>query len=247
MNKMSFRRRRRRIETGSSAAADARQMMTLALFIMLLAFFIVLNTLSSYEEIKTEQVRRSVELAFSNDPQLKDRQTSVKPDPAKAMKEGHTFDRLEALFEAQIVSFEATQSKSQGIMMVRVPYEKFSTAIMALGQKDLTRYPSRRAIAGNFFLPTLVSILRANIDGAPTRMEIITHTKENPAKLQNQAPMDLGKNITQVGEFSRKLIEQGMPNKLVNIGISSGDPDFVDLVFRKYVPFSPVETEAIDG
>jgi hypothetical protein len=241
---MSFRRRRRRNDSdSSSASADSRQMMNLALFIMLLAFFIVLNTLSSYEEIKTEQVRRSVELAFSNDPSLKDTSPSVKPDPAKSMKEGHTFDRLEALFEAQIVSFEATQSKSRGMMMVRVPYEKFSTAIMALDQKDLTRYPSRRAIQGNFFLPTLVSILRANIDGAPTRMEIVAHADENPAELQNQAPAELNKIIDNVGAFSRKLSDQGMPQKLVNIGIAEGDPAYIDLVFRKYVPFSPAGEE----
>lgn len=238
---MSYRRRRRKIESGSSASADSRQMMTLALFIMLLAFFIVLNTLSSYEEIKTEQARRSVQLAFSNDPELQERKTSVKPDPAKSMMEGHTFDRIDALFESQIASFESTQSKSQGVMMVRVPYDKFSQAVMAVGQKDLTRYPSRRAVQGNFFLPTLVSIMRANIDGAPTRLEMLIHTDENPAQLQNQSPVELGKEITKVGEFSRKLAEQGMPKKLINIGISDGNPDYVDLVFRKYVPFSPVQ------
>lgn len=216
-------------------------MMTLSLFIMLLAFFIVLNAISSYEELKTEQVKRSVELAFSRDPDVKDTSPSVKQDPAKSVKEGHTFERLDALFESEIVSFESTQSKSRGVMMVRVPYEKFSKAIMATGQKDLTQYPSRSAIRGNFFLPTLVSILRANIDGAPTRMEIFLNTKGNPAKLQNQNPTAFGKTISQAGAFSRRLEEQGMPQKLVNSGVQKGDPKYVDLVFRKYVPFSIAE------
>ena len=61
-------------------------------------------------------------------------------------------------------------------MMVRVPLDRFSKAIMATGQKDLTRYPTRRDIQGNFFLPTLVSILRANIDGAPTRLQMVLNT-----------------------------------------------------------------------
>lgn len=215
--------------------------MILSLFIMLLAFFIVLNTLSSYEEIKTEQVRRSVELAFSNDPDLKDNLSSVKPDPAKSMMEGHTFDRLEALFESQIVSFEATKSKTLGIMMVQVPYEKFAAAINAVGQKDLTRYPSRRAVQGNFFLPTLVSILRTNIDGAPTRMEVLLKTKKNPAEVQNQAPSQLSQRIDLAAGFSSKLETQGMPQKLLNIGVSKGNPDFVELVFKKYIPFSLTE------
>lgn len=238
---MSIRKRRRRNETVSASSANAGQMMSLALFIMLLAFFIVLNAISSYEDLKTEKVRRSVEMAFSNDPQMKEELPSTRDDPAKSMKEGHTFDRLDALFESEIASFEATSSKSSGVMMVRVPYEDFSKAIMAIGQKDLLQYPTRSAVRGNFFLPTLVSLLRADIDGAPTRMEILVFTNDNPAELQNQVPADLAEVMNRVGTFSRRLEEQGMPQKLVNIGVAKGNPDFVDLVFRKYIPFSPVE------
>lgn len=234
------RRRNRTIPSGG----DAGQMMNLSLFIMLLAFFIVLNSLSSYEEIKTETVRRSVELAFSNDPDIKEDISSTREDPAKSLKEGHTFDRIDALFESQIISFEQTSSKSRGIMMVRVPYEKFSKAILATGQKDLLNYPSRKAVRGNFFLPTLVSLLRRNIDGAPTRMEIMVHTKKNPAEIQNQAPKKIQSVISKVGVFSQRLQRQGMPQKLINIGVSKGDPEFIDLVFRKYIPFSPVKVEA---
>lgn len=240
---MAIFKRRRRNRTIPSAGADTGQMMNLSLFIMLLAFFIVLNTLSSYEEIKTEKVRRSVELAFSKDAKTKEELPSTRDDEAKSLKEGHTFDRIDALFEAQIVSFEATKSKSSGVMMVRVPYEKFSQAILAVGQKDLLQYPSRKAVRGNFFLPTLVSLLRRDIDGAPTRMEILVHTKDNPAEIQNQAPKELQNMITKVGVFSQKLEKQGMPQKLINIGIAKGDPEFIDLVFRKYIPFSPVKVE----
>ncbi|HPF78312.1 MAG TPA: hypothetical protein PLF01_03370 [Alphaproteobacteria bacterium] len=239
---MAIFKRRRRNRTQTSGA-DAGQMLNLSLFIMLLAFFIVLNSLSSYEELKTEQVRRSVELAFAKDPKIQPDQSSARKDPAQALKEGHTFDRIDALFESEIMSFEATSSKSLGIMMVRVPYEKFSKAIMATGQKDLLQYPSRKAVRGNFFLPTLVSILRRNIDGAPTRMEIMVHTEENPAMLQNQQPKKMMEVMSKVGVFSQRLEKQGMPEKLLNIGVSKGDPEYIDLVFRKYIPFSPTEVE----
>ncbi len=239
---MAVFKRRRRNRTASSGS-NTGQMMNLSLFIMLLAFFIVLNTLSSYEEIKTETVRRSVELAFSKDAEIKEDLPSVRDDPAKSLKEGHTFERLDALFESQIVSFETTSSKSRGIMMVRVPYKKFSEAILAVGQKDLLQYPSRKAVRGNFFLPTLTSLLRRNIDGAPTRMEILVHTKKNPAELQNQAPKKLQDIMSKVGVFSQRLQKQGMPEKLINIGVAKGDPDFIDLIFRKYIPFSPAKVD----
>lgn len=236
---MMYRKRRRRNEAISSGT-DTGQMMNLALFIMLLAFFIVLNSLSSYEEIKTEKVKRSVELAFSKDKKIKEDMPSTTPDPAQSLKEGHTFDRLDALFKSQIASFETTKSKSRGVMMVRVPYADFEKSMNALGQKNLLNYPSRRDVRGNFFLPTLTSLLRADIDGAPTRMEIMLHTNSNPAELQNQKPRNLNKVILVAGQFSQKLEKQGMPQKLVNIGVSKGNPEFIDLVFRKYIPFSPV-------
>lgn len=237
---MKIFKRRRRIETGSSSS-NTGQMMNLSLFIMLLAFFIVLNTLSSYEEIKTEQVKRSIELAFSKDPDVKEIKSSATPDPAQAMRQGHTFDRLDALFNAQISSFEAVQSKSQGVMMVQVPYDEFEQAILAVGQKDLLQYPSRKAIRGNFFLPTLSSILRTNIDGAPTRMEILLNVRGNPAKIQNIKPETMDALIATASTFSKKLEDQGMPQKLLNAGVQKGDPKVVNLVFRKYVPFSPVK------
>lgn len=240
---MTIKNRRRRNQTVPESSANSGQMMNLALFIMLLAFFIVLNAISSYEELKTEKVKRSIELAFSNDPDLKDDMPSVRDDPIQSLKEGHTFDRLDALFESEISSFESSHSKSQGVMMVKVPYDDFSKAVMAVGQKNLLQYPSRKNVRGNFFLPTLVSLLRADIDGAPTRMEILINIDGNPAQMQNQQPLKIGSTINTVGEFSQRLQTQGMPQRLINIGITDGDPAFVDLVFRKYVPFSPIEAE----
>lgn len=232
-------KRRRRIQE-SNSGADTSQMMNLSLFIMLLAFFIVLNSLSSYEEIKTEKVKRSIEMSFSKDPQVEPMKASTAPDPVQAMSEGHTFDRLDALFNAQIASFEAVQSKSRGVMMVQVPLEDFTKAVMAIGQKDVTRYASRRDVKEIFFLPTLVSILRTNIDGAPTRMEISLNVPENPAELQNQSPEKIAAVVIMGGQFAQLLERKGMPQKLINIGVSKGDPKMVDLVFRKYIPFSPV-------
>lgn len=237
---MSIRRRRRRNESGSSSS-DTGQMMDLALFIMLLAFFIVLNTLSTYEDVKTEKVRRSIALSFSKEAAITQSMPSSRPDPVQSLKEGHTFDRLDALFESQIMAFEATKIKSRGVMLVRLPYDDFERAIEAIGQKNLLNYPSRKEIRGNFFLPTLASLLRANIDGAPTRMEINVQVKGNPAKIQNQKPKELDDIISKVGAFSQKLEKSGVPKKLINIGIRKGNSKFIELVFRKYVPFSPVE------
>ena len=203
---------------------------------------------TTYEEEKSEKVRRSVNIAFNKD--VKEDLSSNRESEAQSMKEGHTFDRIEGLFEAQITSFDSEKSKILGRMNVQVEYERFVNAITKPDQIDILRYPSRRAIRDNFFLPTLVSIMKANIDGAPTRIEIIFHTKDNPADLQNDAPQELKAKINDIGLISRTLEAQGLPQKLLNIGLEQGDPDIVDLNFIKYIPFSPVTSnpsEEADG
>ena len=219
--------------------------MNLSLFIMLLAFFIVLNSMSSYEEIKTESVKRSIKVTFTNE--QPEEKPAVKKDPTLSMREGHTFDRLDALFQAQIVSFEVQKSKSTGRMMIRVEKERFFNAMLKAGQFDLYRYPSRRDVKGNFFLPTLVSMIRSNIDGAPTRLDIIMHNDQDPAHLKNHAPQILRQKIENIGEVARKLDDRGLPQKLLTIGVEKGDPQYIDLIFTKYQPFSPVETVTPDG
>ncbi len=219
--------------------------MNLSLFIMLLAFFIVLNALSDYEEVRTESVKRSLELAFSNDPELKEALPSSTDNPVQAMREGKAFDRIGALFQSEIASFETEKSEATGVMRVKVPFDTFADAVMAVGQKDLLRYPSRRAVRGNFFLPTLTSILRTEIDGISTRMEIIMHVKNNPARMQNQKPVILSSFVNRVGSFARQFDKAGMPQKLINVGLAQGDPDFVELIFRRYVQFSPISSDLI--
>lgn len=246
---MAFRRRRRRNQNVNNAGgSNAGQMLNLSLFIMLLAFFIVLNSLSSYEEVKSEKVRRSINIAFNKD--AKEDLSSMRESISESMHEGHTFDRLDGLFQSQITSFESQKSKLLGRMSVQVEYDRFVNAITRPDQIDILRYPTRREIRDNFFLPTLVSLMRANIDGAPTRMEIVFHTNENPADLQNDAPQQLKSRIDDIGLISRTLEAQGLPQKLLNIGIEKGDPNIVELNFIKYVPFSPLmenESEGADG
>lgn len=220
--------------------------MNLSLFIMLLAFFIVLNSISSFQEDKASKVRRSVERAFTVQAVEDNERSSVTDGKAQSVSEGNSFDRLEALFQSQLSGFKQTKDRSRGIMMVEVDYTVFEKAINALNQGDLTKTPTRGETRENFFLPTLSSIMQANVNGAPTRMEIYLHVNQNPAILQNEQPHDMRVKTNILGEFSRKLQNQGVPEKLVNIGVMQGDPQKIKLVFRKYIPFSPM-AELSDG
>ena len=217
--------------------------MNLSLFIMLLAFFIVLNAISTFEENKAAKVRRSVEDSFSVKITRDNEAPSVTQGKAKSINEGNSFDRVEALFKSQFSGVKPSKDLSRGVMMIDLPYVKFEKAINALDQYDLTQSPARNEVRENFFLPTLSSILQANINGAPTRMEIYMHMNDNPASLQNDQPRDVRVTTNLLGEFSRKIQSNDVPEKLINIGIAKGDPTVVRLVFRKYVPFSVTDSK----
>lgn len=235
---LKFRRRRNEEVSQSS---NTGMLMNLSLFIMLLAFFIVLNSLSAYEEKKIGDVVESVEIAFAKDARQKDIAPSVTDSPVQSVNEGSTFERIDALFQAQISSYKKTVDATRGVMTISLPLDKFSRAIMAAGQRDLTKMPATRDPRGNFMIPTLVSILKSDEKGAVYRMNILMHTPDNPPHYQNQNPSEMGMVMGRVSGFAEKLERGGFSQKLLNVGIKKGKPDMVELNFEPHVPFSPVD------
>jgi flagellar motor protein MotB len=235
---MSYRRRRKEDKTDNSAG-NVAQLITLSLFIMLLAFFIVLNSISTYEDEKKSAAIKSVDEAFSKHALDLDESPSLNPAIEKSVHEGHVFDRLDALFDSQISTYEIKANKATGVMSVDIPLEEFARTMSIIGQKDLTKIPSKRVIVkGKYFLPTLVSVLRSEQEGVSTRMEIIMHVDKNPVYLEGKTSEKLEVAMNSVAGFSERLEEIGFPQKLLNIGLKKGDSKSLTLTFRRHNEFS---------
>ncbi|MEM6782037.1 MAG: flagellar motor protein MotB, partial [Pseudomonadota bacterium] len=220
---MKVFRRRRRIQPASSGSSPT-QLMNLSLFIMLLAFFIVLNAISSFEEFKVKPIIDSLEDAFATDVRQQDTSPSMMQDPLASIHDGDTLDRIEALFEAQIRTFETTKSKTAGVMMVELELEEFINSIMAVGQRTLTPDNSRNP-PQFYFLPTLVSILQSDRAGITYRMDMLLHTDDNPAVVQNRDPNAVRELVNQGGIISQRLENIGMSTNVISIGVKEGDVD----------------------
>ncbi|NCO02797.1 MAG: hypothetical protein GW903_01235 [Alphaproteobacteria bacterium] len=235
-------RRRRRNDVENNTIKTG-QLMNLSLFIMLLAFFIVLNAMSSYEPNLAEPIIKSLDNTFSTDAVKKDAAPSVKEDPVQSVNEGDIFDRIDALFTAQIVSYKKTISSNRGEMMLELPLEKFSQGVMAAGQKDLTTMSTARNVRGNFLVPTLVSIIKSEQRDITYRMDIMMHVSDNPANLQNQNPTKIAAVMRRGSALAQKLEQGGFSQKLINIGLKKGDEKMVELVFRRHEPFQVLTEE----
>ncbi len=237
-----MQRRRRRVNVGSSSSGSD-QVLSLSLFLMLLAFFIVLNSISKFEETKIKPLLDSIEQSFSKDfTPPENTNPSVQESETPSVDEGDVTEKLEALFKSQIPNYESASNKTKGTMHVRLPYSEFREAVMAVGQRTpqrTTGTESGQVMLKGFFLPALIALIRTDQTDVAYRMDIILNLGDNPPHLQNNNPQLAERSIKKMGEISKKLENSGLPTKLQSIGFGGGPEDTVDLVFRPHIPYDP--------
>ncbi len=215
----------------------ANQFLALALFIVLLSFFIVLNSMSTYDEAKAKPVLNSISTAFNQDDQPIDLSESVAPDPINSVHQGDVLDNLKTLFTAQIASLDIRKNRLGTIMHVSMPLLQFEREILSPTAKIPDGIGG--GVIGEEFLPVLVSLLRAE-NTAPYCMDMVLNIEANPATQKNNAPDTLTKNIQKVSTYTQTLERSGLPNRLMTAGLGKGDPKTIELYFRRHEPFSPV-------
>ena len=208
--------------------------MALSLFLMLLAFFIVLNSISSYEEYKVKPVMNNIKTTFAPRALRLETSPSRQKNPIKAMGKGSTVERLQALFRAQIPSADIHYNKSTGVMRMEMAYDKLEKAIMAIGQEkpDLDNPEDAPA---DFFVPMLASLLDLEKADRPYRMSIMRTFSRDPASRYLKRKSMMQKRIESHGALAEKLVEGGVPGKVLSIGMQAYDEaNRAILYFRPY-------------
>lgn len=221
-------RRRRQLH---QPPANSTVLLNLSLFLMLLAFFIVLNGMSSFEEMRYKPIMESLASTFSSATQREDSAPSVTPNPVKSINEGSAVDRLDALFNAQITGAKVTSSSRAGVMHVELPLEEFDQAMTRPGQVDLTQVDKITGLQ-TYFLPTLVSLMKEAEQGRPYRVDIIVHTQGSPAGVYNTNPAGYSALVITVAGYAALLEKQGLSKDLLSIGVSEGSRDKIEMFFR---------------
>lgn len=212
----------------------ANQYLALSLFVMLLSFFIILNSMSKFEDSKSKSVLSSLDVAFSGGMLDREEQApSLKQAEKQDTNEGNTLDRIEGLFENNISNFKVVKNRFGTEMRIIMPLEEFeeqlSSTQQVLQNDDL-------AAGQNTFLTTLVSLVQSEDTGVPYRMDMILNTGEQPARMKNETPEELNRYAAMATSFSRLLEENGMPIRFMSTGLDSGDKDYIELLFRRYEP-----------
>lgn len=221
-----------------------RQFLALSLFVILLAFFVVLTSLSEYDSTKAMPVLSSLEMAFAGK-QLEREADKSAAEKAEFdnLRQGDTLDKIKASLNATISDFDARKNRLGTEMYVRMPRRDFERALQAsVGLPD-----DNRALSGmdGPFISTLISLLNAAREERPYRMDILLETETNPAALQNEAPEKIAALMQRVSGYSAALQNAGLPEFLVSAGLSyrgqrdEAEGDFVELVFTRHKSFDP--------
>ena len=219
----------------------ANQFLGLSLFIMLLAFFIILNAISTFEDTKSRPVLNSLMVAFSN----RDPTELIPPGPtlekSPMFNLGSTLDKLEALFQSQISEAQTKQNRLGTTMYLRMPFEPFRDAVYSSLSAAPQAPVSPIDDAQVNLLPMLVSLLETG-DSVAYKMDMILNINDDPALLVSEGPEVYSIHNNAISGIARRITDAGLPTKQITAGIRQGDEGYVNLVFRRYEPFNPTRS-----
>lgn len=210
----------------------ANQYLTLALFLMMLSFFIVLNGMSSYDNKKKDLVVSSVKDAFSLEIKEPEIASLIDVNAVQSLHTGDSLERMRGLFGTHISNFRASKNRMGTVMKVTLPYDEFKTAI----QKSVAVSPDTLGPDGDeqgSFLPTMISLVRSEKSGVPYRMDIVLN-----------APQHVAEDVNKVSLLTDMLEKAGLPEHLISAGLGEGPAEMVDLYFRRYEAYNPLNHNA---
>jgi hypothetical protein len=204
----------------------------LSLFLLVLAFFIVLVAISTIEKAKSKAVMNSLSSTF----------TTYQPEGTKptdfTAKEGDVLGRQ--AFQEEITGIFATTLQVAKVEVVKpgrlMRAQMPSSAMFEANEARI----KQNALA---FLDRTVAALGGRPPGLRFDLEFVIGAPTGSDKL-----LAVGENLemARAGAFAREMISRGAPPDSVAIGLTPGDPEKITLRFyvRRHDGALPVQPRA---
>lgn len=203
---------------------------------MLLSFFIILNSLSDFNEEKATKIQYSLTIAFASHEDLEyGLDPSLVDSPAQSFKEGDALENIEALFTAQITGVKVQKNRFGNRMKITLPAEELERVLMGSDNNKSSRPKAVvRDDMNGAFGSTLVSFLDIQT-AIPYQMDMILHVSDKQSD-EGSMTQEEKTQIHKVASYSDYLEKLGVPGRIITAGISSGEQGMVDLYFKRYEP-----------
>lgn len=212
--------------TPPTPPANGAVALFLALYLLLLAFFILLNTISTFEEVKTREVQESLSSAFA----------SILP-PTTSLQ-------TVTSIEGPVVAAEDMQAKlgslfQTAIKVVRVQVIQPGKLMEVIMHVDQLFDPNSILIRERQadFMEQLASVLSDDQGYASYEMEMVMGSE-----VGSKGTVEIENNlqIARAGSFARELIAVGAPQDHFFVGIDPGSDPFI-VTFRFFWNLGPKE------
>lgn len=195
---------------------NAAPMMFLSMFIILLAFFIVLVVLSEIVDQKAEVAIQSVAKVFSAIPRPDSNLVITKQLRNKGLTTEAILKDIERLIRTEIKVTEAIDASGTGQFFFKVPIHEFFERGKAEIREDRIIIFKRVAaqakdLPGNF------------------HASFVIKTQQMPV-LQDfviEAPLQ----VQRVANMARRIIAEGLSTRFTEVGLSPGEKEEVEIIF----------------
>ena len=195
---------------------------TLSLFIMLLAFFMMLNASSNFDDDRVKPVLQSLKETFTTRVFRNDVGPSLSPDAELRSGEGHeAFKSLSSYFSTSFPGFTPQMIPTRGVFYLELPADQFEKKF----------FGSNKALQ-----KTLIEKMWAY---QQLQMEIWINIEQDPGVSSGDARDELRKRIDTLSAWATELEKQGLQKGTLTIGLQKGDPKKVIVLFHNYKPYAP--------
>lgn len=194
----------------------------LSLFIMLLAFFIVLNSHAQFSDERIKPILKSLEETFTVRVFRDDLGPSSKQAADRSTGEGYdSVASMDEYFRSAFPGAKPQMIPSRGTYYVEVGKDQFEKKFF--GEKATLQ-------------KTIVEKLWAY---RPMQMEIWINLQDDPGKASAAGSTQLKDANKLAAAWAGKLQEQGLDQGQLMIGLQKGDPEKVTVLFHNYNPYVP--------
>ncbi|MGE4312958.1 MAG: hypothetical protein AB7E85_01640 [Pseudobdellovibrionaceae bacterium] len=203
---------------------------TLALYIILLSFFVVLNSISTYEEQKTSPVMESIDSSFAGKAFREEKAPSMTPDPVEGAGQGQSPAlELNKLFRAAYPEItDAHVDIARGLFYAELSVEELKSG-----------FYSENSIPFWSFMRSLTTNKKPATSGA--RVDLIM-LQDRDIGEDTQEADDNARLLTARGAtLAETMQDMGIPPQHLSIGIEQGQKDHVLLLVRTIAQSSPLE------
>jgi hypothetical protein len=205
-------------QEASESQSNGSTILFLGLYLLVLAFFILLVTISSFEEVKSRAVMNSLTSTFS----------SILPPTSDltkfASKEGD-------ILAGQVFQSQMTELFSTAVQVIKVEIVQPGRLMRAVLASDSLFFPATTKIREARFplLDRIVATLSGRPPGLRYEMQFVIGSSYAEGI---SLPIGGTLETSRASVFVRDMLSRGAPPDSLSVGLKPGNPDTITLWFH---------------